>query len=232
MRSTMRAGAGRRSSWLTPGAVARPRLPTAGCACVPDAIWRCCWVLPMCSLPRICATTSLLPAIPRALTSWRRRPVLGRPSGPSLCVTCRLQRLSPRRATSLPPRLPPWWMRAFMAASVSRMPIAPRPRALSAWSMCCWAASDTRAVPSTRPRRSCWVTSIPHALRRRRCRAGPSWGPSAIRWSIRCAACVRPSVSRFLPAICAGSSSMPVTPVRAMAMLGPGFRFWSSLTCS
>lgn len=60
----------------------------------------------------------------------------------------------------------------------------------------------------------------------------PSWGPSAIHWSIRCAACARPSVSRFLPAICVGSSSMPVTPVRAMAMPGRGYRFWNSLTCS
>ncbi|MFR3876898.1 MAG: molybdopterin-dependent oxidoreductase [Collinsella sp.] len=35
------------------------------------------------------------------------------------------ERLSPRRAISLPPRLPPWWMRAFMAASASRMPTDP-----------------------------------------------------------------------------------------------------------
>ena len=204
MRSTMRAGAGRRSSWLTPGAAVRPRLPIAGSACVRAATWRCCWVLSTCSLPRACTTTSSLPAIPRVLTSWCRRPVLGRPSGPSRCATCRPQRLSPRRAISLPPRLPLWWMRVFMVASVSRMPIAPRPRALSAWSMCCWAASDTRAAPSTRPRRFCWATLIPCAVRRRRCRMGPSWGPSAIRSSIPSAACARPSASRFWPGTCAG----------------------------
>lgn len=38
--------------------------------------------------------------------------------------------------------------------------------------------------------------------------------------------------SRFLPAICAGSSSMPVTPVRAMAMHRLGWVFCSSSTCS
>ena len=65
----------------------------------------------------------------------------------SRCPTCRPKRLSPRRAIWLPPRLPPWWMRAFMAASVSRMPTVRRRRALSVWSMCCWAASDMRAVP-------------------------------------------------------------------------------------
>lgn len=46
------------------------------------------------------------------------------------------------------------------------------------------------------------------------------------------AACARPSVSRFLPAICVGSSSMPVTPVRAMATPGRGYRFWNSSTYS
>ena len=32
----------------TPGAAARLRLPTAGCACARAAIWRCCWVSHMC----------------------------------------------------------------------------------------------------------------------------------------------------------------------------------------
>ena len=174
MRSAMPVAVGRRLSWSTPGAVARLRLPTAGCACVRAATWPCCWALRMCSLPRACMTTSSLSAIPRVLTSWRRRPLLGRPNGPSRCATCRLQRLSPRHAISLPPRLLLWWMRAFMVASVSRMPIAPRPRALSAWSMCCWAVSDMRAARSIHPCHSCWATSIPRALRRRWCRVGPS----------------------------------------------------------
>lgn len=32
---------------VDPGAAARLRLPTAGCACARAATWRCCWVLPM-----------------------------------------------------------------------------------------------------------------------------------------------------------------------------------------
>ena len=32
---------------VDPGAAARPRLPTAGCACARAATWHCCWVLPM-----------------------------------------------------------------------------------------------------------------------------------------------------------------------------------------
>ena len=129
-------------------------------------------------------------------------------------------------------RLLRWWTLAFMVASALRMPTAPRPRVLSAWSMCCWAVLDMRVARSIRPRRLCWATSIPRALRRRRCRASPSWGPSAIHWSIRCAVCARPSASRFWPAICVGSSSMPVTPVLAMAMRRLGWASCSSSTCS
>lgn len=77
------------------------------------------------------------------------------------------------------------WTPAFMAALASRMPTAPRPRARFVWSMCCWAASDTQAARSIHLHRLCWATLIPHVLRRRRCRAYPSWGPSAIHWSIR-----------------------------------------------
>ena len=177
-------------------------------------------------------TTSSWTAIPRGLMNWRRRPALGRPSGPSRCATCRRTISVRLRVIWLPRRLLPWWTPAFMAASASRMPTVPRRRELSAWSMCCWAASDTRAVPSIHPRRLRWAIWTLRVSRRRRCHVNPSWGPSAIHWSIRCAACARPSVSRFLPAICVGSSSMPVTPVRAMAMPGRGYRFWNSSTCS
>lgn len=74
------------------------------------------------------------------------------------------------------PRLPPWWMRAFMAASVSRMPTVRRRRALSVWSMCCWAASDMRAVPSTRPHRLRWAIWTLRVSRRRRCHGEPKLG--------------------------------------------------------
>ena len=39
---------GAKSSWLTLGAAVRLLLPIAGSACVPDAIWRCCWVSHTC----------------------------------------------------------------------------------------------------------------------------------------------------------------------------------------
>ena len=138
------------------------------------------------------------------LMSWRRRPALGRPSGPSRCATFRRTISVRLRVIWLPRRLLRWWTLAFMAALASRMPIAPRPRARFVWSMCCWAVLDMRAVRSIRPHRLYWATWTLCVSRRRRCRVGPSWGPSAIHWSIRCAVCARPSVSRFLPGTCEG----------------------------
>ncbi len=106
-----------------------------------------------------------------------------------------------------------------------------RPRALSAWSMCCWAVSGMRAARSIRPRRLCWATSIPALCDA----AGAAWAQAGVRALSTGRSGARP-VHDHRSVDLAGDLRVLIVyasnPVRAIATPGHGYRFWNNFACS